>query len=135
MVTYRKDLAREHWHRPWPVRILLVILGPVMILAGLVGWSLEETYGGDTNVQEYVIEHDAAAGLARVYGENGEMEFEATSIEDAEAYVDGQRGQHNYAVPILLIVLGALSIIAGIAPSPRRRSPNPATSGPLGANP
>ena len=127
MVTYRKDSARKHWHRPWPIRIALVLLGLVLTFAGLVGWSLEDVYGGDSNRQEYVIGHDAEIGRAFVYGDGGAVVYESTDIADAEAYVESQRGGRNHTVPILLLTGGALSVIFGISPSPRMREPKPAT--------
>ena len=100
MVTYRKDQEREHWHRPWPLRAALFATGVVLILAGLVGWSLEDVYGGDPDRQEYTVGHEDETGLATIYGENGEVVYESTSIDDAEAWVGNQRGSRNYAVPI-----------------------------------
>lgn len=120
MVTYRKELAREHWHRPWPIRVLLVLLGVVLIMAGGVAWSLEDVYGGDSDRQEYVVGHDALTGTATATGEDGTV-YETDSIADAEAYVESQRGSHSYAVPILLLIGGGMAIVVGIAPVPSKR--------------
>lgn len=128
MVTYRKDLTRKHWHRPWLVRIALVIVGLVLVLAGSVAWSIEDVYGGDPDRQEYVVGHDAETGRATVYGEDGAVVHEATDIAGAEAYVSSRRGRRNYTTPILLHAAGALSIIAGISPSPLARELKPARS-------
>jgi hypothetical protein len=125
MVTYRKDLAKKHWHRPWPVRVGLALLGLVLLLAGLVGWELEDVYGGDPDRQEYVIGDEP--GRAVVLGDDGEVVYESTDIADAEAYVQGERGSRDYAVPILLIAGGVLAIIAAVAPSPVRHEPEPTT--------
>ena len=131
MVTYRRDKARKHWHRPWLVRVLLVVLGLVFLLAGAVGWSLEDVYGGDPDRQEYVIGHEDGRGV--VYGQDGAVDFESADIAAAEAYVADQRGSRNYTVPIALFALGGLSIMAGISPSPLRqelRPARPSTAGP-----
>ena len=125
MVTYRRDLEKKHWHRPWPVRIVFVVMGVVLVLAGLVAWSLEDVYGGDPNRQEYVIGHEVATGQASVFGENGELVYETVSIADAEAWVEGQRGSRSYTVPVLLIAGGAFAIIAGLSPSPRQKGLDP----------
>ena len=125
MFTYRKDLAREHWHRPWPIRVFLVLLALILILAGFVGWALETEYGGDSERPEYVIGQEPDGAF--VLGENGEVVYEATDIADAEAWVGSQRGSRNFTVPILLYVGGALSLILGVSPSPLRREAEPAT--------
>ena len=118
MFTYRKDLAKKHWHRPWPLRVLLLLLGLFICLIGAVGWSIENVYGGDVDRQEYVIGHDAELGRAFVYGEGGEVVYEATNIADAEAYVESQRGGRNYTVPILFWVTGILLLLLAVGPSP-----------------
>ncbi|MEN8040488.1 MAG: hypothetical protein ABFR95_03200 [Actinomycetota bacterium] len=122
MATYRKDAAREHWHIPWPVRILIAIVGLGMLLLGFVGWALENEYGGDTDRAEYVIGHDVETGLATVQeGERGEVVYEFSSMQDAEAWVQSQRGPRDYTVPVMLLIGGALMIIVGIAPAPSKR--------------
>lgn len=131
MVTYRKDRARKHWHRPWLVRILLVIMGLVLLLAGAIGWGLEEVYGGDSDRQEYVIGYEDGRGV--VYGQDGAVVFESTDLVGAEAYVANQRGSRNYSVPIVLLALVGLAILAGISPSPLKqelRPARPSTAGP-----
>ncbi len=120
MVTYRRDQARRHWHRPWPVRVVLVGVGVVVVLVGLVGWSLEGEYGGDPDREEYVVGHDEATGLATVEGESGVV-FQGTEAE-VDAWLEEQRGSRNYLVPVLLIAGGSLAFLAGLAPSPRART-------------
>jgi hypothetical protein len=102
-------------------------MGVVLILVGLVGWGLEDVYGGDPDRQEYMVGHEAETGLATVYGENGEVVYETTSIDDAEAWVGNQRGGRHYAVPGLLIAGGAMAVIAAVSPSPTRRELSPST--------
>jgi hypothetical protein len=133
MVTSRKDLARKHRHRPWPLRVALVFLGLFLIIIGTALWSLETEYGGDSDRPEFVIGHDSEPGAAFVYGEGGEVIYETSSIADAEAYVDGFRGTRNYTVPILILGVGVLSLLVALVPSPQQRlleSPSP--TGPNG---
>lgn len=118
--TYRKSLERRGWHRPWSVRVLSVIVGLLLLVAGGVGWALETEYGGDPDRQEYVIGWDDQLGGAVVLGENNEIVYDATEIADAEAWVQAQRGSRNYAVPVLLFAGSAILLIVGVAPSPRR---------------
>ena len=46
MVTYRKELERKGWHRPFLLRIGLIGLGLFIGLLGLFAWSLEQEKGG-----------------------------------------------------------------------------------------
>jgi hypothetical protein len=119
-VTYDPNLEKKGWHRPIPIRISMVLIGLALFLAGNVAWDLESMYGGDPDRQEYVIGWDDELGGAVVLGENGEMVYEATDIDDAEAWVEAQRGSRNYTVPILLIVGSAILVLVGVAPSPRK---------------
>ena len=116
MVTYRKELERKGWHRPWPVRVMLVVVGVVLVLAGLVAWGLEQEYGGDPDRPEYVIAHEAGRPV-QVLGEFGVV-FEGTQ-EEVDAWLEEQRGSRDFTVPILLIVGGAVVGVIGIAPSPQ----------------
>lgn len=123
MITYRKDLARKHWHRPWPVRIGLVVVGLVLLLAGSLGWSLETEYGGDPDRPEYTIAQDEVAGTVMVIGEGGDVLYESSDLEDAVAFSESTRGSRNYTVPSLVYAGAALLLIAGVSPSPTTRAP------------
>jgi hypothetical protein len=121
MVTYRKNLEKKGWHRPWPIRILSAVIGLILFMAGGLGWALETEYGGDPDRQEYVIGWDDELGGAVVLGgEHGEVVYEATDLSDAEAWVEAQRGSRNYTVPILLFAVSAVFVAIGVAPSPRK---------------
>lgn len=120
MVTYRKSLERRGWHRPWPIRILSVFIGLVLLVAGVAIWELETMYGGDPDRQEYVIGWDDELGGAVVLGENGEIVYHANDIDDAESWVEAQRGGRDYTVPILLFAASAIFVLVGVAPSPRK---------------
>jgi hypothetical protein len=76
MVTYRKPLERKGWHRPWPVRVVLVLLGLPLVAWGFAEWALEEEYGGDPDRPEYVMSHEAG-GPVQVHGKSGVV-FEGT---------------------------------------------------------
>lgn len=120
-MTYRKDLEKKGWHRPWPVRTVSVFVGLVLFAAGGLGWALETEYGGDPDRQEYVIGWDDELGGAVVLGgEHGEIVYQATDLDDAEEWVEAQRGARNYAVPILLFAGSALFLLIGLTPSPRK---------------
>lgn len=119
-MTYDRNLEKKGWHRPIPIRIFMVLIGLVLFLAGNVGWDLESIYGGDPDRQEYVIGWDDELGGAVVLGDNGEIVYEATDIDDAEEWVEGQRGSRDYTVPILLIGGGVVLVLVGVAPSPRK---------------
>ena len=123
MVTYRRESARKHWHRPGPLRVVLVFLGLFLVLIGTALWSLETEYGGDPDRPEFVIGYDAELGAAFVYGEGGQVVYETTSVADAEAYADSFRGSRNYTTPILVLGVAALSMVVALAPSPKRRLP------------
>lgn len=123
MVTYRKEQTRSGWHRPWPLRVLFVLLGLTLVFAGMVAWSLETEYGGDPDRQEYVVAQEVGEPV-QVHGEGGVV-FEGTQ-DEVDAWLEAQRGSRNYAVAILLLVGGALLIILGVSPSPLKREPEPA---------
>lgn len=125
MVTYRKSLEKKGWHRPWPIRLLLLLVGFVLFVLGGVLWELETEYGGDPDRQEYVIGWDDDLGRTVVLGENGEVVYQASDIADAETWVEAQRGARDYTVQILLFITSALFILAALAPSPRKEDSEP----------
>lgn len=123
MVTYRRGLSRRGWYRSIPIRVLLIIVGVGLFFVGGVARSLEEEYGGDPDRQEYVIGWDDQLGGAVVLGEGGEVVYDATDVNDAEAWVESQRGSRNFTVPILFMASGVILFVAGVAPSPTRQEP------------
>ena len=120
MVTYLKDAEARGWHRPWPARVLLVLVGGFLILMGMAGWAFENEYGGNSDRPEYVIGWDNELGQAFV--QDGVVVYESSSLAGAEAWVQAQGGKRNYPGPILLVVAGSVLIIVGIVPSPRQRT-------------
>ena len=119
MVTYRKELERKGWHRPWPIRVLLVVVGVGLLLGGWVAWDLEQEKGGweGSGLGHHMIEETPDRVIVR--GEDGAIVFEGSSIQEVEAWIEGQRSR-NFTVPILLLAGGAVLLVLGVAPSPRR---------------
>ena len=127
MVTYRRDLERKGWHRPWPVRVAAVFLGIPIFLLGMVAWSLEDIYGGDDDRQEYVTSEEVG-GPVRVHDQWG-IVFEGTQ-EEVDAWLAAERGSRNYTVPFVMTALGVLLVLVGVTPSPRRTGITPSDVAP-----
>ena len=121
MVTYRRHLERRGWHRPWPLRLILIVLGGFVVVFGLLLWSFEQDKGGweGTELGHFMVED--SPGRAVVYGEGGEVLFEGTDIAEVEAWIENQR-HRDFTVPFLVITAGAMVVAVGVAPSPKRRN-------------
>ena len=115
MVTYRKNLSQRGWRRSGLARVLFGLLGVALLFVGVEAWALETEYGGDPDREVYSVSEEDGE-LVRVYGEEG-LVFEGTP-EEVAAWLKAARGSRNYTVPILLCVGGALSLLAGVTPSP-----------------
>jgi len=99
-------------------RIGLAVIGLVVVLAGLAGWSWQETYGGT----QYAGQEVLSDGTARVYNLDEQsldaeshpakiVVFEGT-VEEADAFIkQGQSGLRVFLVPGLIIGLGATLVI------------------------
>ena len=122
MVTYRKNLARKGWRRSGPARVLFGLLGVALVFVGIEAWALETEHGGDPDSQQYYVSQEAGKPV-QVHGEEGVV-FEGTS-EEVAAWLKAERGSRNYTVPVLLLIGGALSILAGVTPSPLEQDPQP----------
>jgi len=85
------------------------------VFVGIEAWALETEHGGDPDSQQYYVSQEAGKPV-QVHGEEGVV-FEGTS-EEVAAWLKAERGSRNYTVPILLLIGGALSILAGVTPSP-----------------
>ena len=118
MVTYRKDLSRRGGRRSGLARVVFGLLGLALIFVGVEAWALETEYGGDPDREDYSVSEGEPV---QVYGEDG-LVFEGTS-EEVAAWLRAARGSRNYTVPILLLVGGAISLLAGVTPSPLERDP------------
>lgn len=106
-------------------RIGLGVIGLVVVLAGLAGWSWQETYGGT----QYAGMEVLSDGTARIYNLDEEamdaeghpekiVVFEGT-VEEAEAFEEQSRsGLRVFLVPGLIIGIGAAFIVwAFVAPA------------------
>ncbi|HSG80332.1 MAG TPA: hypothetical protein VLD62_12175 [Acidimicrobiia bacterium] len=116
MATYRTGRAARSWRRPIAVRVVLVLIGCVLFLVGQVAWAFEQEYGGDTDRAEYVRGFDETAGLATVYGEGGEIVFQAETAEEIEAWIEDRRGSRDFTVSLVLFVVAGASALLGIWP-------------------
>jgi hypothetical protein len=126
MGTYRKDLERNGWHRPWPLRIVSVVVSVTLLLTGWVAWALEQDKGGweGTDLGHFTVEEGydefGSPTHALVRGEGGEVLFESTSVDEVDAWIESQRNR-DFTVPILLLAGGIVLLLVGLAPSPRTR--------------
>ena len=108
----------------WLARGSLVVLGIVLVLAGLFAWSLETNYGSGSNwaIEQY------SGGPVRLYSVDeiaGEetLVLEGSEEEIAEYIREYEESGRNYLVPALMIGSGALLVIAALIPSLRRARP------------
>ena len=122
MFTYRKVLERRGWHRSWALRVVLVLLGAFVIMSGWFMWTLEQEKGGweETDLGHFVVGEDEQTGRAVVWGEGGQILYEARRIEDVDAWIESQRSR-DFTVPALVIAGGGLLVVLGVAPSLRTK--------------
>lgn len=122
MFTYERELERRGWHRAWPLRVVLVVLGSFVVLSGSLMWSLEQEKGGweGSGLGHFVVGEDEQTGRAVVWGEEGEILFEARRIQDVDAWIESRRNR-DFTIPALVIAGGGLLVVLGIAPSLRAK--------------
>lgn len=120
MFTYRRHLERRGWHRPWPLRVVLVVLGVVVTLSGWFMWTLEQEKGGweGSGLGHFVVGDDEQTGRVVVWGEEGEILYEARRSEDVDAWIESQR-HRDFTIPAFVIAGGVLLTVVGVAPSLR----------------
>lgn len=120
MWTYRRESERKGWwHRPWPVRVLSVLVGVCLVLFGMVLWGLEQEEGGweGSGLGHHVVGYDELTDEVVVWNEDGEIVFRGTDMGEADAWIESQRSR-DFTVPILVMAGGGLLIALGVAPSP-----------------
>lgn len=123
MFTYRKELERKGWHRPLPVRVVLVVLALFVGLYGWFEWTMEQDKGGWGDLDIGMVEEGEFGDRAFVWNEAGdEVIFEGTSIEEVDAWIESQRDR-DFTMPMLLLAGSAVLLVVGAAPSPRRPEP------------
>ncbi len=121
MFTYERELERRRRHRPWLLRVVLVVLGLLVTLFGWLMWSLEQEKGGweDSGLGHFVVGHDVQTGRAVVWGEDGEILYEADTAEDVDAWIESRRSR-DFTIPLLVVAGGVLLVVFGVAPSPTK---------------
>lgn len=101
--------------RSWWARMLLVLVGLVVMFAGLVAWGVEDEYGSDTNFKIEI----RPEGRAFVYdvdeqAQSGSPVFEGTA-QEAAAYVDRRRAEgESFVVPALIVGAGATLVVVSV---------------------
>ncbi len=105
-------------------RLLLVVFGGVVVLAGVVGWALETEYGGSG--PESVMEIDGDTVRIYEFDEQGPLDSEGHVVQvlvfegsqaEADAITQTQAEDRNYLVPALIIAVGAVIVIVALIPA------------------
>ena len=121
--TYERELEPRRWHRPLLLRVVLLLLGLLVTLSGWLMWTLEQEKGGweESGLGHFVVGHDVQTGRAVVWGEDGEILYEADTAEDVDAWIESRRSR-DFTIPVLVVAFGVVLVVLGVAPSPRRDS-------------
>ena len=118
------------------LRMLLVVFGGVVVLAGAVAWSVGSPVGDSGLDPELITEIDG--DTVRIYesNEHGPVDNERRPVQslvfegsqaEADAFMsEPQSEDRNYLVPALIIAVGAVIVIVALIRYPRTKStPNP----------
>lgn len=109
-----------------PQRVAVGVVGLIVVVVGLVAWSLETEYGGNA-----VAGSEFSNGVERVFDiVDGALDaeghpvttivFEGTPAE-AQAYMTQRWSEgRNYTLPGLVIAIGGLSFLGAFIHLPRR---------------
>lgn len=108
-------------------RVAVGVLGGLVVLVGMVAWSLESEYGSGLN---FATESDGTVHRVFEVDEQAQepedrftVVFEGTE-EEASAYIAQRRAEEtNLVIPGLIIGVGALIVIAALIPI-RKTPPN-----------
>jgi hypothetical protein len=108
-------------------RVAVVVLGVLVLLVGLLAWSLESEYGSGLNFSmesdgtvHRVFEVDEQAPAPE---DRSTVVFEGTE-EEASAYIQRRRAEGtNLVIPGLILGVGALMVVAALIPI-RKKPPN-----------
>ena len=118
------------------LRMLLVVFGGVVVLAGAVAWSVGSPVGGGAGLDpELITEIDG--DTVRIYesNEHGPVDSEGRPVQslvfegsqaEADAFMsEPQAEDRNYLVPALIIAVGAVIVIVALIRYPRTKpTPN-----------
>ncbi len=105
-------------------RLLLVVFGSVVVLAGVVGWALETEYGGSG--PESFMEIDGNTVRVYEFDEQGPLDSEGHVVRvlvfegsqsEADEFTKTEAEDRNYLVPALIIAVGAVIVIAALIPA------------------
>jgi len=113
-------------------RILLVVSGGVLVLAGALAWSVgEDIFGGSGFDPELITETDGDTVRIYEFYEHGldregqpvrSLVFEG-SQEEADAFMaEPQAEDRNNQEPMLMIAVGAVTVIVALIPVRKPRS-------------
>lgn len=125
MATPSVGTASRFRDMPLLLRGILVVLGLTLGFAGIIAWSFEAEYGAGTN---HVIECDGdECSLYNVDEQTGTKELLLVGTqEEVDAYAEERRTTgRDFTIPILLIVVGVISLAAGVWPERSQRQVNP----------
>ena len=111
------------------LRMLLVVFGGVVVLAGVVGWSVENTSGGAGPGPELITEIDGDTVRIYEFNEHGPLDNEGRPVQslvfegsqaEADAFMsEPQAEDRNYLVPALIMAVGAVIVIVALIRYPR----------------
>ena len=112
------------------LRMLLVVFGGVVVLAGAVAWSVGITVGGAGLRPELITEIDGDTVRIYEFNEHGPFDNEGRPVQslvfegsqaEADAFMsEPQAEDRNYLVPALIIAVGAVIVIVALIRYPRR---------------
>jgi hypothetical protein len=103
------EVNMRTWHR-----IGLLVLGLIVLFAGLAAWSIEDTYG-------HGLDFSLRGGNVYEAGVQDPV-FEG-SPQEARDYMERRRAavERNFVVPGLIVALGVVLVIAAFLPWQRLR--------------
>ncbi len=112
------------------LRMLLVVFGGVVVLAGVVAWSVGSPVGGAGLDPELITEIDGDTVRIYEFNEHGPFDNEGRPVQslvfegsqaEADAFMsEPQAEDRNYLVPALIIAVGAVIVIVALIRYPSR---------------
>jgi hypothetical protein len=107
--TRSSEVNTRTWHR-----LGLLVLGLIVLFAGLAAWSIEDTYGHGL---------DFTLRGRNVYEAGVDDPVFEGSPQEARDYMERRRAavERNFVVPGLIVALGVVLVIAAFLPWQRLR--------------